>query len=201
MAEGMARSKRVVTTEIKNFIIQQAIAGYPSNTIAKNIKEQFNTSISEGTVRIVRIKYRKKIVAAIDKVIETASATQPLASLEKRLAEYEKNIRREISKKTKDGRYAGDGRVINDALRFAAEDIAALYQLRLKMEELELKKNGQGKEENGYEKVAELLERRVRIWQSRDRSVDEKLIANSDWRIIEDGKDGETQEKLPAKRQ
>jgi hypothetical protein len=69
------------------------------------------------------------------------------------------------------------------------------------MEELELKKNGQGKEENGYEKVAELLERRVRIWQNRDRSVDEKLIANSDWRIIEDGKDGETQEKLPAKRQ
>ena len=184
----MARSKRVVTTEIKNFIIQQAIAGYPSNTIAKNIKEQFNTSISEGTVRIVRIKYRKKIVAAIDKVIETASATQPLASLEKRLAEYEMNIKREINRKTKDGRYAGDGRVINDALRFAAEDIATLHQIRLKMEELELKKNGQGKEENGYEKVAELLERRVRIWQSRDRSVDEKLIANSDWRIIDDGR-------------
>ena len=187
MAENMARSKRVVTTEIKNFIIQQAIAGYPSNTIAKNIKEQFNTSISEGTVRIVRIKYRKKIVAGIDKVLETASATQPLASLEKRLAEYEKNIKREIKKVTKDGRYTGDGRVINDALRFAAEDIATLYQIKLKMEELELKKNGQGKEENGYEKVAELLERRVKIWQSRDRSVDEKLIANSDWRIIKHG--------------
>jgi hypothetical protein len=201
MVKGMARNKRVVTTEVKNFIIQQAIAGYTSQAIADHIKEKLNVDIADDTVRAVRVKYRKKIVAAIDKVIETASATQPLASLEKRLAEYEKNIRREINRKTKDGRYAGDGRVINDALRFAAEDIATLHQIRLKMEELELKKNGQGKEENGYEKVAELLERRVRIWQSRDRSVDEKLIANSDWRIIEDGKDGETQEKLPAKRQ
>jgi hypothetical protein len=190
MVKGMAHNKRVVTTEVKSFIIQQAIAGYTSQAIADHIKEQLNVDIASDTVRAVRVKYRKKIVAAIDKVIETASATQPLASLEKRLAEYEKNIRREINRKTKDGRYAGDGRVINDALRFAAEDIATLYQLRLKMEELELKKNGKGKEENGYEKVAELLERRVKIWQSRDRSVDEKLIANSDWRIIKDGENG-----------
>jgi hypothetical protein len=41
--------------------------------------------------------------------------------------------------------------------------------------------------ERKYEKSAEIIEQRVRIWQSRDRSVDEKLIANSDWRIIGDG--------------
>lgn len=40
------------------------------------------------------------------------------------------------------------------------------------------------------EKSAEIIEKRVRMWQSRDRSVDEKLIANSDWRIIGDGKEG-----------
>jgi len=43
--------------------------------------------------------------------------------------------------------------------------------------------------ERKYEKSAEIIEKRVRMWQSRDRSIDEKLIANSDWRIIDDGKD------------
>jgi len=44
--------------------------------------------------------------------------------------------------------------------------------------------------ERKYEKSAEIIEKRVRMWQSRDRSVDEKLIANSDWRIIKDGEKG-----------
>jgi hypothetical protein len=43
--------------------------------------------------------------------------------------------------------------------------------------------------ERKYEKSVEIIEKRIRNWQSRDRSIDEKLIANSDWRIIEDGKD------------
>jgi hypothetical protein len=43
--------------------------------------------------------------------------------------------------------------------------------------------------ERRYEKSAKIIEKRVKMWQSRDRSVDERLIANSDWRIIEDGKD------------
>jgi len=43
--------------------------------------------------------------------------------------------------------------------------------------------------ERRHEKSAEIIEKRVKMWQSRDRSVDERLIANSDWRIIEDGKD------------
>jgi hypothetical protein len=43
--------------------------------------------------------------------------------------------------------------------------------------------------ERKYEKSVEIIEKRIRHWQSRERSIDEKLIANSDWRIIEDGKD------------
>jgi len=39
-----------------------------------------------------------------------------------------------------------------------------------------------------YEKSAEIIEKRVRMWQSRDRSIDKKLIANSDWRIIDDSR-------------
>ena len=48
--------------------------------------------------------------------------------------------------------------------------------------------------ERKYEKSAEIIERRVKIWQSRDRSVDERLIANSDWRIIDDGENRKAQE-------
>jgi len=43
--------------------------------------------------------------------------------------------------------------------------------------------------ERKHEQSVEIIEKRIRHWQSRDRSVDEKLIANSDWRIIEGGKD------------
>jgi len=44
--------------------------------------------------------------------------------------------------------------------------------------------------ERRHEKSAEIIEKRVKMWQSRDRSADEKLIANSDWRIIKDGEKG-----------
>jgi len=42
--------------------------------------------------------------------------------------------------------------------------------------------------ERKYEKSAEIIDKRVKMWRSRDRSIDEKLIANSDWRIIDDGR-------------
>ncbi len=174
-----------INANVKRFIIEKSIAGYTISEIIKQIREEFGLSLEYKTVWAYRVKHRAKINASIEKMLESVYATQPLAILEKRLEEYWKNIEMERMKVDENGNYNGDGRVINEALRNAAEDLAKLERLRLKMQEYELKKGLQNT--NSFDEIIATIERRTMLAKKRSDS-DDRLIANSGWRIEEDQK-------------
>jgi hypothetical protein len=184
-------TKPWINANVKRFIIEKSIEGFTSSEIMDQVQKEFNLSLSYEAVRSYRLKYRDKIKASIDKLLESAYATQPLAMPEKRLEEYWKNIEMERAKVDKNGNYNGDGRVINEALRNAAEDLANLEQLRLKMQEYELKKGLQNT--NSFDEIVAMIERRTILAKKRSDS-DERLIANSGWRIVEDQENGEEED-------
>ncbi|HQJ23685.1 MAG TPA: hypothetical protein PK475_10085 [Rectinema sp.] len=186
-----AREKSIMSTKpwinanVKRFIIEKSIEGFTSSEIMDQVQKEFNLSLSYEAVRSYRLKYRDKIKASIDKLLESAYATQPLAMPEKRLEMYWRNIQLERMKVDENGNYNGDGRVINEALRNAAEDLAKLERLRLKMQEYELKKGLQNT--NSFDEIIATIERRTMLAKKRSDS-DDRLIANSGWRIEEDQK-------------
>jgi hypothetical protein len=67
-----------------------------------------------------------------------------------------------MRRKNKAGKYIGDGGVINDALRYAAEDLKNLEMLQLKEKELELRKNLGDKVENVDELIM-TVEKRITL--------------------------------------
>jgi len=181
-----------VDTNIKKLIIEQAIAGKTSFQISKKILETYNVEIPAATVRRYRLKYKNKIVEKQQELINQAYATEPLARPEYRLKLYHKNIKAEMRRKNKAGKYIGDGGVINDALRYAAEDLKNLEMLQLKEKELELRKNLGDKVEN-VEELRMTVEKRITF--TRQRSVANESIAEEvQWAIIDDEKARETRD-------
>ena len=190
--EALVMSAPKVDTNIKKLIIEQAIAGKTSFQISKKILETYNVEIPAATVRRYRLKYKNKIVEKQQELINQAYATEPLARPEYRLKLYHKNIKAEMRRKNKAGKYIGDGGVINDALRYAAEDLKNLEMLQLKEKELELRKNLGDKVENVDELIM-TVEKRITF--TRQRSVANESIAEEvQWAIIDDEKARETRD-------
>ncbi len=148
-----------VTTAMKKVIVELAIAGLTSGAIAKKINEEFSVSIVPSAVRFWRIKLGDRILKQVNGILDRAYITQPLASLEVRLKLYARTIREEHKK---DKKYR-DGKVINDALKNAAEDIKNLELIRIKAAELELKRNAGKDGSNDYVEFIETIERRLVI--------------------------------------
>ena len=158
-----------VTTAMKKVIVELAIAGLTSGAIARHLKQDFGVDITSRAVRFWRVKLGDRIRKQISGILDTAYATQPLASLEVRLKLYARTIREEH---TKDAKYR-DGKVINDALKNAAEDIRNLELIRLKAEELEIK-SGTGKTEgNDFISFIEKIEKRLVISKANEIKNDE----------------------------
>ncbi len=175
-----------VDTNIKKLIIEQAIAGKTSFQIAKKIFETYNVEIPAASVRRYRLKYKNKIVEKQQELINQAYATEPLARPEYRLKLYHQNIKLEMSRKNRNGKHIGDGGVINDALRYAAEDLKNLEMIQIKEKELELRKELGNKIENVDELIM-TVEKRITF--TRQRSVTNESIAEGvQWAIVDEEK-------------
>jgi hypothetical protein len=182
----LAMSAPKVDTNIKKLIIEQAIAGKTSFQIAKKIFETYNVEIPAASVRRYRLKYKNKIVEKQQELINQAYATEPLARPEYRLKLYHQNIKLEMSRKNRNGKHIGDGGVINDALRYAAEDLKNLEMIQIKEKELELRKELGNKIENVDELIM-TVEKRITF--TRQRSVTNESIAEGvQWAIVDEEK-------------
>lgn len=157
-----------VDTAVKKTIIEMSIQGKTSVDISAEIAKTRGISIDDSTIRIWRLKFKEQINKKRDSILARAYAVEALALPENRLALLNENIEREKKKKRP------DGKVINDAIRFAGEDIRSLELIRLKETELQLKKAvGEGSGETGDELIVK-LEKRITI--SRKVSVENRDI-------------------------
>lgn len=176
-----------IDTQIKKLIIEMSIAGKTSTQIAKAILKEFNVSLDSSNVRRMRIKYKDKIRAKQEEFLNRAYATEPLAQPEYRLKLYHKNIKNELSRKSRDGeRYIGDGKIVNDALRFAAEDLKNLEVLRLKETELDLRRD-LGKKTENVDELILLVEKRITITRKKIEENTE-IAEGVEWAIMDDEK-------------
>lgn len=164
-----------VTTPMKKAIVELAISGLPSGIIAKKLKQDFGVEITSATVRFWRIKLGDRIRKQVDGILDLAYATQPLASLETRLKIYSKNIR-----DAKNDPPEVRGRIINDALRNAADDIRNVEITRLKAEELALKRDAGRDGSNSYVEFIETIERRLVISRENE-IVNDRLAKLAGW--------------------
>lgn len=183
----MVNTRPKIDTPIKKLIIEQSIAGKSSPQIARSILQTYNVQLDSSAVRYFRLKYKDKIRAKQEEFLNRAYATEPLAQPEYRLKLYYKNIKNEMTRKSRDGdRYIGDGKVVNDALRFAAEDLKNLETLRLKETELDLRREIGKKTENVDELIL-LVEKRITITRKKIEENTE-IAEGVEWAIMDDEK-------------
>lgn len=182
----MVNTRPKIDTPIKKLIIEQSIAGKSSPQIAKLILQTYSVQLDSSAVRYFRLKYKDKIRAKQEEFLDRAYATEPLAQPEYRLKLYNTNIQREMKRKNKEGYHIGDGKVINDALRFAAEDLKNLEAIRLKEKELDLRREIGNKVENVDELIV-MVEQRITI--TKRKSENNAEIADGvQWAIMDDDK-------------
>lgn len=164
---------------VRKFIIDQSAQCKSSLSISRLVKENYNLEISTAAVTRWKRKFREQIIKAQGDQLAIARATQPLATLEYRLKLYQANIKREIKK----GPMA-DGRVINDALRNAGEEIRANELFQLKRVEAELKQDllkNQSKEGgSAIEEIIAMVERRV-VYARKRTEENKAIIQMVDW--------------------
>ena len=180
----MAYHKGKVNTQIKKLIIQKAIEGETSRQIALDIKETCGVEINERTIRDYRCKYKDKIIPKREEILQSAYATEPLARPEYRLRLYQENIERERSKTNRDGKYVGNGRIINDALRFAAEDIKNLEMIQLKQKEIDLRK-ALGDSVADVDGLLLMVEKRIVVGK-KNSEANKEIAEDVQWAIVED---------------
>ena len=180
----MAYHKGKVNTQIKKLIIQKAIEGETSRQIALDIKETCGVEINERTIRDYRCKYKDKIIPKREEILQSAYATEPLARPEYRLRLYQENIERERSKTNRDGKYVGNGRIINDALRFAAEDIKNLEMIQLKQKEIDLRK-ALGESVADVDGLLLMVEKRIVVGK-KNSEANKEIAEDVQWAIVED---------------
>lgn len=181
---AMAYHKGKVNTQIKKLIIQKAIEGETSRQIALDIKETCGVEINERTIRDYRCKYKDKIIPKREEILQSAYATEPLARPEYRLRLYQENIERERSKTNRDGKYVGNGRIINDALRFAAEDIKNLEMIQLKQKEIDLRK-ALGDSVADVDGLLLMVEKRIVVGK-KNSEANKEIAEDVQWAIVED---------------
>ena len=181
---AMAYHKGKVNTQIKKLIIQKAIEGETSRQIALDIKETCGVEVNERTIRDYRCKYKDKIIPKREEILQSAYATEPLARPEYRLRLYQENIERERSKTNRDGKYVGNGRIINDALRFAAEDIKNLEMIQLKQKEIDLRK-ALGDSVADVDGLLLMVEKRIVVGK-KNSEANKEIAEDVQWAIVED---------------
>lgn len=179
-------SRPKIDTNIKKLIIEQSIAGKSSPCIAATILKTYNVKLDSSTIRYFRLKYKDKIKAKQNEFLDRAYATEPLAQPEYRLKLYNKNIQHEMKRKNKAGYHIGDGKVINDALRFAAEDLKNLEAIRLKEKELDLRKE-MGNKVGNVDELIVMVEQRITITKRKSENNAE-IAEGVQWAIVDDDK-------------
>lgn len=192
MPETLMLDRKKVTTEIKKIIIEKAIEGKTSGQIAQYIKDTCGVELSQSIVRNYRVKYKDKIVPKREEILNSAYATEPLARPEYRLMLYQENIERERERRSKDGKYIGDGRVINDALRYAAEDLKNLEIIQLKQKELDLRK-ALGDSVADVDELLLMVEKRIVIGKKKS-EANKEITEDVQWAVVEDEKPGEQED-------
>lgn len=180
---AMASNKVKVNTEIKKIIIEKAIEGKTSGQISQYIKEMCGVDVSDARVREYRIKFKDKIVPKREEILNSAYATEPLARPEYRLKLYHENIERETGRKNSRGKYTGDGKVINDALRYAAEDLKNLEMIQLKQKEIELRKE-LGESVADVDGLLVMVEKRIVVGKKKS-EVNEQIAEDVQWAIVD----------------
>ena len=180
---AMASNKVKVNTEIKKIIIEKAIEGKTSGQISQYIKEMCGVDVSDARVREYRIKFKDKIVPKREEILNSAYATEPLARPEYRLKLYHENIERETGRKNSRGKYTGDGKVINDALRYAAEDLKNLEMIQLKQKEIELRKE-LGESVADVDRLLVMVEKRIVVGKKKS-EVNEQIAEDVQWAIVD----------------
>jgi|GEM_PF-6785043 len=162
-------------------IIDMSAQCMPCQKISAEIEKQYGLQINASTVYYWRLKFREQIVKAQGDMLASAKATQPLASLEYRLKQYRANIKRELRK------IEPDGRVINDAIKNAGEEIRAMELFRLRETESLLKQSlltKPAEDTSGIDQVISMVERRY-IIAKEHRKENYAIMQKVDWARID----------------
>jgi hypothetical protein len=118
-----------ITPEISQFIVKRGIRGKTGSAIVQEINDTFGVRVSVNAVNRVKRINRDYIGRHIHMQWQEAGILEDFATLEKRLAAYQKIVDTELAKANP------NNRTILRAVAAAGHDVNTTYRLVLRMKE------------------------------------------------------------------